>query len=235
MTNLSLVKKEEVKVLEDPLAHLPCSTIEKFTKGDIIYGQDQKSTRLYLVIDGKVKLLRHSRNNPRPLLIDIYGCDSFFGQSCLIGLEHAESAIAMEDTQLMSWTSEEIAGIAANRPMLTIALMQLIIQRGSDFQNRIESLLLDYIDRRLAHALLRFAERFGSQSPDGMVKMMPLTHELLAQYVGTSREIITIWMIHFRKLGFLQYSRVSLAIHADALRHWLNRLPASQVSVGTAA
>ena len=44
--------------LEDPLAHLPCSTILAFKKGQTVYNQDQPSNNLYLVIAGKVKVSR---------------------------------------------------------------------------------------------------------------------------------------------------------------------------------
>ena len=46
------------KPLEDPLAHLPCSSIVEYRKGQMIYNQDQPSTSIYLVIGGKVKVLR---------------------------------------------------------------------------------------------------------------------------------------------------------------------------------
>src|SRR6202007_795957 len=42
------------KPLEDPLAHLPCSSIVEYRKGQIIYNQDQPSTSIFLVIDGKI-------------------------------------------------------------------------------------------------------------------------------------------------------------------------------------
>ena len=41
------------RVLEDPLAHLPCSTILAFKKGQTVYNQDQPSNNLYLVIAEK--------------------------------------------------------------------------------------------------------------------------------------------------------------------------------------
>ena len=43
------------KPLEDPLAHLPCSSIVEYKKGQMIYNQDQPSTSIYLVIEGKVQ------------------------------------------------------------------------------------------------------------------------------------------------------------------------------------
>jgi hypothetical protein len=53
--------------------------------------------------------------------------------------------------------------------------------------------------------------------------MPPLTHELLSQYVGTSREVITLHMNRFRKLGYLRYSRRGMVVHRDALQEWLAR------------
>jgi hypothetical protein len=41
--------------------------------------------------------------------------------------------------------------------------------------------------------------------------MIPFTHELLSQYVGTSREIVTHYMNQFRRQGYLRYSRKRLS------------------------
>jgi len=52
----TVVVSSPQRALEDPLAHLPCSTIVDYRKGQMIYNQDQPSTNIYLVIDGKVKV-----------------------------------------------------------------------------------------------------------------------------------------------------------------------------------
>src|SRR5260370_3827405 len=66
--------------LEDPLAHLPCSSILEYRKRQVIYDQDQPSTNIYLVIDGKVKFCRIAEDC-RQILVDIYQTDEFFGES----------------------------------------------------------------------------------------------------------------------------------------------------------
>jgi CRP-like cAMP-binding protein len=43
--------------LEDPLAHLSGSNILEYRKGQVIYSQDQPSTNLYLIIEGKGEVL----------------------------------------------------------------------------------------------------------------------------------------------------------------------------------
>ena len=49
----------------------------------------------------------------------------------------------------------------------------------------------------------------------------PLTHQAIAEYVGTSREIVTSQMNHLRQAGFLRYSRRGVQVYADALREHL--------------
>src|SRR3954447_6335194 len=211
------------RALEDPLAHLPCSTILEYKKGQIIYNQDQPSTSIHLVIDGKVKVCRLA-DDGRQVVVDIYQPDEFFGESAFLGLtQRTEVAVALENTKVMTWTTNEIEEIATRRPKLAIALLQLLVQRSMDFGSRIESFSVDNIARRLARALIRFSERLGHQADDGSVQMIPFTHELLSQYVGTSREIVTHYMNQFRRQGYLSYSRKGILLHRDALKDWLRQ------------
>jgi len=211
------------RVLEDPLAHLPCSTILEYKKGQVIYNQDQPSTSIYLVIDGKVKVCRMAEDG-RQVVVDIYQPDEFFGESAFLGMgQRTEIAVALENTKVMTWTTNEIEEITMKRPRLAIALLQLLVQRSMDFGYRIESFSVDNIARRLARTLIRFSERLGSKNDDGSVQMIPFTHELLSQYVGTSREIVTHYMNQFRRQGYLRYSRKGIMLYRDALREWLRQ------------
>jgi len=211
------------KPLEDPLAHLPCSTIVEYRKGQIIYSQDQPSTTLYLVIDGKVKVSRVA-DDGHQVVVDIYQADEFFGESAFLNLpQRCEQATALENTKLMTWTTAEIEDIATKRPRLAVALLQILVQRTVDFTQRIESFSLDNIARRLARSLIRFSERLGKDEQDGSVRMAPFTHELLSQYVGTSREIVTHYMNQFRRQGYLRYSRKGIILYRDAFRDWLRQ------------
>ena len=211
------------RALEDPLAHLPCSTILEYKKGQIIYNQDQPSTSIHLVIDGKVKVCRLA-DDGRQVVVDIYQPDEFFGESAFLGLaQRTELAVALENTKVMTWTTNEIEEITMKRPKLAIALLQLLVQRSMDFGYRIESFSVDNIARRLARTLIRFSERLGSKNDDGSVQMIPFTHELLSQYVGTSREIVTHYMNQFRRQGYLRYSRKGIMLYRDALKEWLKQ------------
>jgi len=215
------------KTLEDPLAYLPCSHILEYSRGQLVYGPGQPSASIYLVIDGKVKVCRTS-DEGKQVVVDIYQPDEFFGESAFLGQhEQNEHAIAIETTRVMTWPTAEIEDLATRRPQLAIALVQLLVKRSMDFGARIESFSVDNISRRLARALLRFTQRLGKKLDNGSYEMIPVTHEVLAQYVGTSREIITHYMNRFRRDGLLTYSRRGISLDRDRVVAWL-ATPASR-------
>jgi len=222
-TSSPTVFAPQQKPLEDPLAHLPCSSIVEYRKGQMIYNQDQPSNSIYLVIDGKIKVSRLA-DDGHQVVMDIYQPDEFFGESAFLNLPHRpEQAVALENAKLMAWSTTEIDDIIMKRPRLAVALLQILAQRTMDFTYRIESFSVDNISRRLARTLIRFSERLGTQEEDGSVRMVPFTHELLSQYVGTSREIVTHYMNQFRRQGYLRYSRKGIILYRDAVKEWLRQ------------
>jgi CRP-like cAMP-binding protein len=209
--------------LEDPLVYLSSSSILEYQKGQTIYSQNQPSTNVFLVIEGTVKVCRMA-DQGRPVVVDIYQNEEFFGESALLNSPRRdEQAVAIENTKVMTWTLSEIEDIVTRRPRLAIALLQMLVLRSIDFGHRIESLSVDNIAKRLGHTLIRFAESLGQDTEDGFVEMMPLTHEFLSQYVGTSREIVTHYMNQFRRQGYLRYSRKGIFVHRDALKDWFRQ------------
>ena len=208
--------------LEDPLEYLPCSSIIAYKKGQLIYQQNEPNTSLYLIVEGKVKVSFIADNGGQGIL-DIYQQDEFFGESAFLNLtRQGEQATAMESTLLMTWSIAVIEDVIMRRPRLAVSLMQLMAQRSIYLAQRIESFSRDTIGRRLGRALIRFSERFGTKADDGSICMPPFTHEVLSQYVGTTRETLSHSMIQFRLKGFIKYSRREIILYGS-LREWTNQ------------
>jgi CRP/FNR family transcriptional regulator len=205
--------------LEDPLAYLPCSHILEYQKNQVIYSPDRPSVSLYVIIGGKVMVRRMSAADNRQLLVDIYVVDEFFGDWALThSINSCEKAIAVEqNTRVMAWTGTEIEQLILRRPQLGVALIQLLTRRCIDYSRRIESCSSDNVAQRLARSLIHFSERLGKKFENGSIELMPLSHELLAQYVGTTREAVTQHMNQFRRQGFLQYSRKGIVLYPGAM------------------
>ena len=70
-------------------------------------------------------------------------------------------------------------------------------------------------------AFLQLAGTLGTPLPDASVRISSLTHHTIAEYVGTSREIITFQMNRLRRAGLIRYSRKSIDIQVGALQEAL--------------
>jgi CRP/FNR family cyclic AMP-dependent transcriptional regulator len=207
--------------MEDALMYLPRKAVTSFRKGQLIFDEHQPSTGLHLVVQGRVKVTIPIDDGTETV-VDIFSTDDFFGESSLLGTaQYSERAVALDNVSLMSWTSREIEEQAERQPKLGIALLQMLVKRGLDYQARLQSFALDKTPERVIRALLRFAERLGARTEDGSINIPPLTHQVISEYVGTSREIITFQMNQLRQKGFLRYSRKGIQVYADALKEHL--------------
>lgn len=202
---------------EDVLECLPISQATEFEEGQIIYSPDNISRSVYLVLAGKVGISRIAVDGSEVLLEIVRPDEMFGGSAFLAGPHPSEQAKAIEKGEFMAWAVSDMEDLVTKRPRLAVAMLQILAQRGEELARRIESFALDSIEQRLARSLIHFADRMGTQTEDGAVQMIAMTHKLLSTYVGTTREIVTHHMNRFRKMGYVDYSRHSILLYRDGL------------------
>jgi CRP/FNR family transcriptional regulator len=223
-------RQNNAREIEDALMYLPRKPVTDYRKGEDIFGENQPSRGLHLIVQGRVKV-SVPLDDGAQAVVDILTIDDFFGESCLLGVDqYAERAVALEPVTLMSWSRPEIEEQVERQPRLGVALLQMFVKRGLDYEERLQSFALDKTPERLVRSLLRFAGRLGARSEDGSVKIPPLTHQTISEYVGTSREIVTFRMNYLRQQGLLRYSRKGILVDMDALREHLERQTRQQAA-----
>jgi len=206
---------------EDPLTYLPRKPLQEFARGRVIYDQQQPSGNLYLVLSGRAKVATTSEDGCQTI-VRIVPSEGLFGESAMLGKEaRPEQAVALETVNLMAWTASEIEQQIEREPKLGIALAQCLVERCIELQDRIESMAFYKTPERVAIALMQLAGSLGQTMPDGMVRVPSLTHHVIAEFVGTSREIVTFQMNRLRRLGMLQYSRRSIDVNTAAVEESL--------------
>jgi CRP-like cAMP-binding protein len=207
--------------VEDALMYLPRKGVTDYNRGDTIFDEANPSNALHLVVQGRVKVTIPLEDGSQTV-VDFFSTDDFFGESAMLGANAVlERAVALDTVTLMSWTRAEIEEQIEREPRLGIALMQMEVKRGLEYQERLQSFALDKTPERIIRALLRFADHIGAPAEDGSLRIPPLTHQAISEYVGTSREIVTFQMNQLRQSGFLRYSRRGIQVYADALREHL--------------
>src|SRR6202167_6128198 len=203
---------------EDPLTYLPRMAVQEFAKSRVIYDDQHPATGLYLVILGRVKI-GATANDGGQTVGRIVRREGLFGESSLIGpVNRSESAMALDTVTLMSWSRNEIEQQVERDPRLGIALSRYLVRECLELQDRIESMAVHKTPERVVLALLQLAADLGTPNPDGSMRVASLTHHTIAEFVGTSREIVTFQMNRLRRLGLLRYSRKHIDVYALAMR-----------------
>lgn len=208
-------------IQEDPLNYLPRRPLQEFDKGRTIYDTGQTDGRLYVSVSGRVKLSCPA-NNGSQTVNWILRAEELFGESALVSdARPPEVAVALDRTTVMSWTRQEIETQIEREPRLGIAFLQHFAARSMELQLRLHNMAVYKTCLRVPLCLILLADRLGSQTSDGALRVAALTHQTIADYVGTSREIVTSEMNRLRRSGMVRYSRKHIDVYAAALRESL--------------
>jgi CRP/FNR family cyclic AMP-dependent transcriptional regulator len=205
-------------VQQDPLTYLPRKPLQEFSKGRAIYDVQQPNDHLYVVILGRVKISTTADDGCQTVG-RIVCAEGLFGESCLLGsTSRCESAVALDNATLMGWSRSEIEQQIEREPRLGIALSQYLVRQCLSLQDRIESMAIYKTPERVMLALVELASELGAPLEDGATRVASLAHHTIAEYVGTSREIVTFQMNRLRRLGLIRYSRKHIDVYTRAMQ-----------------
>ncbi len=206
--------------VDDALSYFPRSSITVVDKNQIIYGVNSPPPALYLVVDGQVKISRVKEDSE--FAIKLCQPEEFFGFG-VFSHRGGEQAEATRATRLMHWPTPMLEDLLERQPHLAVVLVQEMTSRYFELGNRLFSLAHEPVAKRVATTLLSLTGTNDDQRVEfsGSTRLPHMPHKLLAQYVGTSREIITHTLNRFRRNGLIDYSRQEMVINRAALTNYL--------------
>src|SRR5262245_8453739 len=180
--------------------------VRTFWRGTKIYSPGDPTTRLYSIISGRVKILRASASGQQKIISIRYRGD-LFGESALasgaVEARRSDEAVALDTTSVAVFRVEDLWRVMRNDPAAARDALGYLTARLDEAHRQIESLVFDDNSRRLMRALFDLsgkASRVGEAS-------VRLTHEEIAELIGSSREAITLLMLDLRRRGLIEYKR----------------------------
>jgi CRP/FNR family cyclic AMP-dependent transcriptional regulator len=202
---------------EDPLALLPRKPVQQFARKRVIYDPQRPGDGLYVVVAGRVKVSQ-SVTDGTETIIRIVSTDGIFGESAMLGSSGKyESAVTIEPVKVMAWSAAEIESHIVREPRLGLALVQYMVRQCMTMEERIQCMAICKTPERVALALVQLADATGVALEDGALRMGGFTHHTLAEYVGTSREIVTFQLNRLRRLGLVKYTRKNIDVYRTAI------------------
>jgi CRP/FNR family transcriptional regulator, cyclic AMP receptor protein len=169
-----------------------------------IYKQGAPARTLFYIQEGGVRLTSRTKNQP-PAVTAILGAGDFFGEVCLAGFPFRMStAVAMTVSSIRTIQKEKMLQmLRKNNNQVSNSLIVYLLASAQRYKDHVADLLTSSAEQRLAHVLLRLA-RLDANGP-AVAEIPILSHQMLAEMVGTTRPRVTLFMNRFRKKGFIDY------------------------------
>jgi CRP/FNR family cyclic AMP-dependent transcriptional regulator len=180
-------------------------TLLRFQKNETVFSQGDAADAIFFIDTGKVKVTVVSSAG-REAVLAMLGPRSSVGEGCLVGHSlRIGTATAIQPSTLFRIDRNAMLQALRAQPDLSDKFTAALLTRNIDLEADLCDQLFNHSEKRLARVLLKLA-RFGQH--DGMpgAKMPRISHETLAEMVGTTRARVTHFMNKFRKLGLIDYN-----------------------------
>jgi CRP/FNR family transcriptional regulator, cyclic AMP receptor protein len=208
-----------------------------FARGVTIFREHESADSLYVLKKGMVRLISLS-DQGKETILHILKPDEVFGELLLSEEKRPFTAIAAEDSLVTVISQESFVELLSAVPTVALNFIRLLSKRLATVEMGLAEFSHTWSYHRLARVLLQLSEKYGQEVPAGTLINVRLTHEDLANLIGTSRETVTTQLSKFTRMGLLKRearrfivarSKLIDFIHAEELR--LKNPPFSQRTI----
>ncbi len=220
--------------------HEECETLSSLFRGNLceqltsrpgrhfaadqpIYHAGGGAHEVYYLRCGLVKIVALSADG-REVILDIHKPGEIFGLFCLCGADRADSAVAMEPSEVVTITLANLLDRLSESRDALEGFVLTVSQRLTRAYDTIQDLSFESVPMRLARTLLRLAEEMGRETEHGVELEHYITQAELAQMLSARREVVSTALGRMRERGLVDYSRGGkLTINPQALSEFVER------------
>jgi CRP/FNR family cyclic AMP-dependent transcriptional regulator len=186
-----------------------------FPKNTILFSEGDRSDSLYVICSGKIKVTINDREG-NEVILAMLGPGEYFGEMALLDSEpRSACAITKEPTQLLIFSKNDFMDIFSSNP-IAFNLLKGLITRLREANKKIESLALLDVYGRVARLLIQLAKPQNQK----MVIEDKLTHQEIANMVGSSREMVSIILKELSNGGYITIDKKQITINRKLPYSW---------------
>src|SRR5688572_5508476 len=161
-----------------------------FLPGKPIFAQGARADAIYFIQSGRVKISVVSSSGKEAVLA-VLGPRDFLGEGCMVGQSlRITTATAIEDTTVSRVEKRAMVRALHDQPELAEKFITALLVRNIHLEEDLCDQLFNHSEKRLARVLLKLA-RLDDRNVQPDSKIPVLSHETLAEMIGTTRARVT--------------------------------------------
>jgi len=194
--------------------------VSHFRDKQNIYKQGAPAYTLFYIQEGGVRLSSRTKQQPSAVTA-ILGVGDFFGELCLAGYPlRMSTAVALTSSSIRTIQKNKMLEMLRKKNKASNALVAYLLSSVQKYKEHVSELLTSSAEQRLARVLLRLAHL--DKRGQSVVEIPIVSHQVLAEMVGTTRPRVNLFMNRFRKQGFINYDG-GLEVHQSLKKVLLSR------------
>jgi CRP/FNR family cyclic AMP-dependent transcriptional regulator len=178
-------------------------TVSHYRDKEKIYAQGAPAYTLFYIQKGGVRLTTRTKHQASAVTA-ILGAHDFFGELCLAGYPlRVSTAVALTASSIRTINKQKMLQILRKKNKVSNSMVAYLLSCVKNYRDHVAALLTSSAEQRLARVLLRLAHL--EKNGPAVAEIPVLSHQVLAEMVGTTRSRVNLFMNRFRKQGFIDY------------------------------
>lgn len=186
-----------------------------FSPGEFIYHSGDPGERLYVLAEGRARLLRLTSGG-KQVMLDLLIPGDFFGALGQAGTAYPDSAEALTPICALAISVDDFREVLRQHPATALDVLDAMAARLQAAHDAIHLLSAAPAEARVAHILLKLAGKLGVQDEAGLLIQTPLGREALAEMTGITTETASRVISQFQRDGWIETGRQWIALRDTA-------------------
>ena len=189
--------------------------VEVFERGKTIFFPGDPAERVYFLLKGAVKLSRVYEAGEE-ITVALLRENSIFGVLSLLTGNRSDRfyhAVAFTPVELLSAPIEQVEQALKENPDLSMLMLRGLSSRILQTEMMIETLAHRDMGSRLVSFLLILCRDFGLPSPDGITVDLKLSHQAIAEAIGSTRVTVTRLLGDLRDKNMISIHKKKITVH----------------------
>lgn len=187
----------------------------RYPKDTVVFFENEEGDFFFMIVEGRIKVTILG-DDGREVILSILGTGDFFGEMALLDNEpRSATAIAVEDSELVSLHRHDFQSVLADNRSIMSALIKILAARIRKANHQISTLALLDVYGRVARVIVDMARDEGRRLKDGRIAFRRATHQEIANRIGTTRETVTRMLKDLERQGMLHIEGKEIVVQPD--------------------
>ncbi|MGK7877071.1 MAG: global nitrogen regulator NtcA [Xenococcaceae cyanobacterium] len=189
--------------------------VETFERSKTIFFPGDPAERVYFLLKGAVKLSRVYETGEE-ITVALLRENSVFGVLSLITGQRSDRfyhAVAFTPVELLSTPIDQVEQALKENPELSMLMLQGLSSRILQTEMMIETLAHRDMGSRLVSFLLILCRDFGVPTPNGIRIDLKLSHQAIAEAIGSTRVTVTRLLGYLRQENMISIYKKKITVH----------------------